>query len=258
MKKIGLLILLLCTALTLSAQNYRKSKDAVDSATRIVWLDANFNYQLPFGELAKTFRGNFNLGTSVNYKTTSNWTFNVRFNYMFGSRLSCDLRNILGPMVNDNGDILDGYGMKATLGVEGRYWTVGGGFGKIITVSKKYRNSGIWIQANFGTLSHKIHFTDNDHLIDQLDGDYKKGYDQRSAGFCMSQFIGYIHLGKRRVASFYGGIELTEMWTHTTREYNFVTGKTDKKNRFSGLLGVKVGWIVPLYEKKKTQTLYYR
>ena len=258
MKKIALLFVFLSILTASFAQlTKRLNKELVDSTTTIVWLEANFSYQLPVGYLAETFKGNFNIGTGFTYKTSKNWTWNINFNYMFGSKLSCGLRDVLGPMVNSNGDILDGYGMKATLGVEGRYWDLAAGFGKIFPVTKKMRNSGIWIQGNFGYLSHKIHFTDNDHLIDQLDGDYRKGYDRRSAGFYMSQFIGYIHLGKVRVASFYGGIEIYEMWTAPTRNWNFVTGATSSAKKFSALFGVKVGWIIPLYEKKRTEIYYY-
>ncbi|MCQ2285558.1 MAG: hypothetical protein MJZ76_01630 [Bacteroidales bacterium] len=259
MRKIRLLFLLLICATTGFAQHTKQlNKALVDSATNIVWLEANFSYQFPVGDLANTFKSNLNIGTGFTYKTARNWTWSVDFNYMFGSKLSCELKDVLGPMVNKNGDILDGYGMKATLGVEGRYWNLGAGFGKIFSVSKKMKNSGIWINAQFGYLSHKIHFTDNDHLIDQLDGDYKKGYDRRSGGFYMTQFIGYIHLGKLRVASFYGGIEIYEMWTVPTRSWNFVTGATSSEKKFSALLGVKVGWIIPLYEQKRTETYYYR
>ena len=239
-------------------RDYSRNKAAIDSATRICWLEANLSYQFPFGHLAETYKSNFNLGTGFTYKTAGNWTWNFSFNYMFGSALSCNISEVLGGIVNEHGDILDGYGLKGTLGTEGRYWNLGAGFGKIICVSKKMKNSGIWIQGSFGYLSHKIHFTDNDHLFDQLDGDYKKGYDRRESGFYMSQFIGYIHLGKLRVASFYGGFEIYEMWTVPTRSWNFVSGETGNAKKFSALLGVKVGWIIPLYEKKKTKTYYYR
>ncbi len=257
MKKIAFFLFFLSFSTLLWAQKGDK-KVQVDSATNILWTEANISYQFPFGELYKTFKPNFNLGTALTYKTAKNWSFNVRFNYMFGSNIRCDWKNILGNMVNSHGDIIDGYGMKATLHMEGRYWYVGGGVGKIIPLSPTKRNSGIWINADMGYFSHKIHFTDNDNLIDQLDGEYKKGYDQRSAGLGLTQFIGYLHLGKVRVASFYGGIEITEMWTVDSRNYNFVHGETSGKKKFSALLGIKVGWIVPLYEKKKTEIFYYR
>jgi len=257
MKKIAFISLFLIFSLSIFGQTTTR-KEKIDSATTLIWTEANFSYQFPFGELYKTFKPNFNLGTGFTCKTASNWSYHIRFNYLFGSGIRCDIKDILGNMVNSNGDVIDGYGMKATLDMEGRYWYLAAGFGKIIPVSSRMRNSGIWITADVGYFVHKIHFTDNDHLIDQLDGDYKKGYDQRSAGLCMTQFIGYLHLGKLRVASFYAGIEISEMWTAATRNYNFVYGPTTDEKKFSALLGIKVGWIVPLYEKKKTQTLYYR
>jgi len=257
MKKLLIIPLLLCCCSPIFAQTIDKKKQ-VDSTTTIVWTEANFSYQFPFGELYKTFKPNFNLGTGFTFKTAKNWSWHVRFNYLFGSNIRCDWKDILGAMVNSNGDIIDGYGMKATLLMEGRYWYLGGGVGKIIPVSQTKKNSGIWITVDAGYFVHKIHFTDNDHLIDQLDGEYKKGYDQRSAGLGLTQFIGYLHLGKVRVASFYGGVEFTEIWSVDTRNYNFVHGETTNNKKFSALIGLKVGWIVPLYEKKRREIFYYK
>ena len=231
----------------------------VDTSTTMVWASANFSYQIPFGKgyLATTFKHNLNIGANVVLKTASNWTFDAYFNYMFGSDLKCDPEEIFGDMINSNGDIIDGNGMKATIYPEGRYWSFGAGLGKIIPVSR-WKNSGIWIQNNFGYFGHKIQITDPDNLAHQIEQHtYRKGYDQRSGGFCMSQFIGYTFMRHKRVVSFYAGVEITEMWTKPNRNYVFVLGPTDALPRkFSGLISFKIGWNIPLYEKKLTTTLY--
>lgn len=236
-----------------------KDPNYVDTATTMIWTCANFSYQLPFGQgyLAKTFKSNMNVGTGVTLKTSSNWTWNAYFNYMFGGNLKCDPKDIFGDVINSNGDIIDGNGMKATIYPEGRYWTFGAGIGKIIPINR-WKNSGIWIQNNFGYFSHKIFITDPDNLTPQIEQEiYRKGYDQRSGGFSMSQFIGYLFMQKKRVISFYAGIEITEIWSKPNRNYVFVLGPAENLPRkFSGLISFKVGWNVPLYEKKKVTTLY--
>jgi len=237
------------------AQQYDDGKKYVDTATSMLWTGANFSYQLPAGALAKTFNGNFNIGTGFTYKTFHNWTWDLNFNYFFGANID-DSYSVLGNMVNSNGDIIDGNGLKATIYLEGRYWNLGVGVGKVIPVNR-WKNSGIWIHTGFGFFQHKIHISDPDNQVSQLLGNYKKGYDQRSSGFCMSQFVGYLFMQKRRVASFYAGVEITELWTKPDRNYIFVIGPTNNiPYKFSALFGLKIGWIVPLYEKKKVTTFY--
>lgn len=235
-----------------------KSKSYVDTTARMVWTGVNISGQIPVGALRETFKANLSVGTGVTYKTQTNWTFDVNFNYMFGGNLRDTTYSFLGSMLNDDGIIYDGNGMKATIYTEGRYWYVGAGIGKIIPVDR-WKNSGIWLHFGAGYFGHKIRINDYDHQVPQLDGDYLKGYDHRSSGFAMNQFIGYLFMQKNRVLSFYGGIEIFESWTKPNRNYIFNEGPTENMPyKFSGLISLKIGWVVPLYEKKETVTFYYR
>jgi hypothetical protein len=93
--------------------------------------------------------------------------------------------------------------------------------------------------------------------VPMLRGEYKKAYDRRSTGFHMSQSVGYLFIQRIRVASFYVGLEFHEMWTKPDRNYILGVGPTDEiKTKFSGLIGIKAAWIIPLYEKKKVSTFY--
>lgn len=254
-KKIFILIIFcLITHFSFAQHGYTDEK-YIDTATSMVWTEANFSFQFPAGHLADLFSNNYNIGTGFTYKTASNWTWSVKFNYLFGSNID-NATSVLGDIVNSNGDVIDGNGLKATIYMEGRYWTLGAGFGKIIPVNR-WKNSGIWLQGGFGFFQHKIHFTDPDSQVAQFLGNYKKGYDQRSSGFYMSQFVGYLFMQKRRIASFYAGVEIYEMWTKPDRNYIFTQGPTENMPyKFSALLGLKIGWIVPLYEKKRVTTFY--
>ena len=257
--------LLLSLSTPLHAQDNEKIE--VDTATNMIWTGANFGYQFPFGKLSQTFKGNLNLGTGFTFKTASNWTWSANFNYMFGAKLnhtdseSMDfMHTLFGSAFDSHGQVFDLAGLASTIYFEGRYWNISAGFGKLIPVSKKWRNSGIWIHTSLGFLRHKI-FIDipdpSSNVIPAFYEDYQKGYDRRSSGFYMSQFIGYLFMQKVRVASFYAGVEIYEIWTKPDRNYIFNVGPTeDMKNEFSALLGFKIGWVVPLYEKKKTIKYY--
>ena len=122
----------------------------------------------------------------------------------------------------------------------------------------RWKNSGIRLYVDFGIAQHKIHMgSQAADYVPMLRGNYKKAYDRRSTGFHMSQSIGYLFIQRVRVASFYAGLEFHEMWTKPDRNYILGVGPTEgTKVKFSGLIGIKVAWIIPLYEKKKVSTFY--
>lgn len=268
--KIGaLLYFLLFLCLTSDAQMKEPLKKTdIDTSTHMLWISAEFGYHFPTGKLAQTFNGNFNLGAGFTYKTASNWTWSANFHYMFGAKLRGDNINFYKDLFGDipfyftseSIKVIDGTGFASDIYFEGRYWNVSAGLGKIIPVSKKWRNSGIWIHASFGLMQHKIFInipdpSNND--IPHFRDEYSKGYDRHSSGFYMSQFIGFLFMQKVRVASFYAGIEIYEMWTKPDRSYIFTVGSTtNTTSEFSALLGFKVGWIIPIFEKKKTINFY--
>ena len=101
-KKILLFLLISLTiGTTASAQEYyRRNTKYVDTATFMVWAAPAFSMQFPFGNgyLASTFNYNFCIGLDVTMKTQSNWTFDVGFNYMFGSTIRKQVPQILGSM----------------------------------------------------------------------------------------------------------------------------------------------------------------
>ncbi len=258
---IGLLLLCLLPGALHSQSYYRtdfRNKNYVDTAAIMIWAGVNLGGQIPIGLLHDWFKPNLSVGVDLTFKTKSNWTFDIAMNYMFGGNLRDTSYAFLGSLYQ-NHIIYDGNGYAASgLSMEGRYWFFGAGVGKIIPVNR-WKNSGIWIKMNMGYFGHKIRINDYDHQIPQFDGDYKKGYDHLSAGFAMNQFIGYLFIQKNRVLSFYGGIEFYEIWSKPSRNYIFNEGPTaGSKNKFSSLIGLRIGWNIPLYEKKSVTTFYTR
>lgn len=235
------------------------SKDYVDTGANMIWLDAHMSYMLPVGHLATMFKGNFGVGPGFTFKSKKNWTVGFHVDYMFNANLK-DPTFFNGTLANSDGTVIDGNGLVSQGGImaEGRYWTVQADFGKIIPVDR-WQNSGIWIKLGAGYFSHRLRLDDYSNQYPQLDDNYAKGYDRRSGGFVLNQFIGYQFVRKNRMLNFFIGLEFHEMWTRPNRNYVFFEGPTkDMKSQFSGLIGLKAGWNIPLYEKKTTTTFYYR
>ena len=235
------------------------SKDYVDTAAPMIWLDAHFAYHFPLGDLRTMFKNNFAVGPGFTFKSASNWTVGFHFDYMFGANMR-DPHFFNGTLANNDGIVIDGNGLVSQGGItaEGRYWTAQADFGKIIPVNR-WKNSGIWLRLGAGYFSHRLRLDDFGNQYPQLEGNYAKGYDRRSGGFVLNQFVGYQFVRKNRMLNFYIGLEFHEMWTKPNRNYVFYEGPTDDmKAKFSGMVGFKAGWNIPLYERKTTTTFYYR
>lgn len=242
-----------------SYQTDFSSKDYIDTAAPMIWLDAHLAYHFPLGDLRTYFKSNFAVGPGFTFKSASNWTVGFHLDYMFSANLR-DSAYFNGTLANDNGVVIDGNGLVSPGGItaEGRYWTVQADFGKIIPVDR-WKNSGVWLRLGLGYFSHRIRVNDFSNQFPQLDGNYAKGYDRRSGGFVLNQFVGYQFVRKNRMLNFFVGLEFHEMWTKPNRNYIFFEGPTaDMPYKFSGLIGIKAGWNIPLYEKKTTTTFYYR
>ena len=90
-----------------------------------------------------------------------------------------------------------------------------------------------------------------------LNEDYKKGYDRLTNGFYLSQFIGYTFLDVRKRVNFYVGVEVNEAFTQNRRSWNYDMNLKDDATRNDILLGIKVGWILPIYFTPTEKYYYY-
>lgn len=266
MKKVKSVVLLMFLLPSmLLGQALKPSKDFVDSSATMVWLAVSMSAQFPFGAkdniftIPSLFKINGSVGVDCMVKTTRNWTFGVKGNYCFGGAMRD--KTVLDNLKDHNGYIYNSDGSNNETVVEdeleGRYWYVSAGFGNVIPVNR-WKNSGIWLYADFGIVQHKIYMGSQvADYVPMMRGNYKKAYDRRSTGFHMSQSVGYLFIQRKRVASFYVGLEVHEMWTKPDRNYILGVGPTENmKAEFSGLIGIKAAWIIPLYEKKRVETYY--
>ncbi len=226
----------------------------IDTAITVPLVAVHLSAQLPYGDMASRYGTNLNAGGSFLIKTSSNWLFGLESGYLFGRNVKED---VTSQMKNDQGFIIDNEGFPADLRITQRgitFQLVGGRVFKFLSVNP---NSGPLLMLGAGFMQHHIKLYDAQQRIAAVEGDLVKGYDRLSAGFCLSQFVGYLYLSKNRYANFYAGLEFYHGFTRSVRGFNYDKGLPDTSRRMDGLAGFRFGWILPLYKKKPNEFYYY-
>jgi hypothetical protein len=142
----------------------------------------------------------------------------------------------------------DGSKPSVSLGMRGM--ALMGIGGKIIPLGKKpNRNSGLLVTLGLGYIQHRISIDVRGDLTPQASGEYTKGYDRLTDGVAISQFVGYMFLGNNRKVNFMVGLEAMEGFTKNRRGYNYDTFQADTGDKFDVFIGLKAGWIFPIYGK---------
>jgi hypothetical protein len=230
-----------------------------DSAGLFVMLNPNFTYNIVMADLKKDFGNNLAIGTDIGIKMKSNWSIDFGFKYYFGGKVSQTLIDSTFKYLTVDGHFISNTG-AATGEIEVEFRGVSFHLqgGKIIPVTKRYRNSGIWIKAGVGVTQHFMNIKNPENRVYFLDKEYRKGYDKLTIGFSLYQFIGYAHMNQRNLFCIYGGIEFMENFAKRQREYDFSLMRKDDGKRFETMIGFKIGWIIPLYRHNPNTVFYYR
>jgi len=254
MKKIHIIALLLVSLF--AVKPVFSQSHAQDSSILIPSISIHYAYQFPGGDLANRFGNNHNVGGAFTLKFKSNIFLGVDFSYLFGT----DVKNKDSYFKNirtDHGYVIDGNGQYAEIHFFER------GFQTYVYAGYQFHflapnpNSGPFIQAGVGFMQHYVRIENPGNAASQIVGDYVKLYDRLSNGFSTSQTIGYRFMGKRNLANFHIGFELTQAWTQSRRSYNADDMRKNTDTHLDLLYGIKVGWIIPLYGRAPKDYYYY-
>lgn len=243
--------LLLCLSQTATAQTV---KNVEDSTISITMFDIGYAYQIPGADLAKRFGNNSALSLGMQYKIKSNWIFGLHGSFIFGDNIRED--TILKNLSTSNNQIITNVGTYAEVYQYQRGYTLTATIGKIIPAWGPNKNTGIILSAGVGFINHKIRFEVADNNVYPLGGDYKTGYDRKTNGLCLTQFVGYRYMGNRRLLNFFAGFEFIQGFTQNRRAYNFDLMGPDHSKRLDLLYGIKVGWVLPIY-RRDAGTYFY-
>ncbi len=217
-------------------------------------IGANGTFDIPGADMAKRFGLSYRLGPSLLYKTTDNWMFGAKCDWLFGNKIKEP--GLMSNIVDSQGFFITNQGSRQSVEVLERGWAIGLMAGKIFPVSKANPNSGILLLTGVGFLQHKINIYDADKIVTQLSGDYRKGYDRLTNGIYIEQFAGYNHFDRKGYFNFHIGLNLMAGFTKGRRDYLYDVRRPDNQSRLDILYGVRGGWYVPLF-RKKSEEVYF-
>ncbi len=209
-------------------------------------FSASYAFQLPGGDLAKRFGPNSNAGASAWYKTDRNFFYNVSWSYIFGQQLTST--TIFDSIATVDGFVIDREGKYADVRIFERGFTLGVNAGKLFPMLGPNPNCGLLTTVGLGWIQHKYRIYDNGARTPQLSKEYLKGYDRLTGGLAVTEFVGYWFMSNNRFVNFYAGIEATQGFTKSLRSWDYTLMKADTERRMDLLWGVRVGWVIPIYQ----------
>lgn len=220
-----------------------------------LYLSFEYGGQIPLADMKDRFGANFNLGTQFEVlHIRSRWLAGVKAYYMFGGTVKED---VISSLRTSEGEIIGNDGGPAIILLRERGLFIGPYIGKLINLDRDKPDTGLKFQLGLGVLQHQVRIQDDSRTIEQLNGDYRKGYDRLSNGAAGYVFAGYQHLDPNKRINFLVGFDLTFGNTQSRRDYDFNLMRRETEKRMDALVGFRLGWILPITTGIAPESIYY-
>jgi hypothetical protein len=232
----------------------KKKKNRIEADNAVI-ICLNYNGQFPFGVVAQRFGFNSIFSAELLYKTKYNWLIGANGGLLYGTRIKQDY--VLNNIANPAGQFVTQYNDVTSINLGEQGFNIQATFGKIIPLGKKYPNSGILLMTGFGMLQYKISINVRATELPQVSPEYKKGYDRLSNGPVISQFVGATFMARRKYFCGYAGAQFDLAYTADRRPYDFYLMAPLKDPGAAMFLGIKIGYIIPIFLQASEKEYYY-
>lgn len=224
-------------------------------------LNGNGGIDMPGADMAKRFGSSFRLGPAVMYKTSSNWLFGAKFDFIIGKNVTEDslminIRDKYATYSHNLYEFINNDGQRIGVPVYERGYAVGAMAGKIFPLAALHPDNGITILTTAGIMQHRIDIYDKDKSVMSIRGQYLKGYDRLSNGAFVEQYVGYSYFANNKLINFTIGLDFLAGFTQGRRDYLFDVMRPDNAKRLDILYGIRAGWFIPIF-KKKSEDLFF-
>ena len=246
---ISIVCCLLSIVYSADAQNIK------DSSLFIPMVKFSYSGMWSGGDMAKRFGFGSVVSLNFSIKTKRNLFFGGEGSFIFGDNVN--ETGILDSLMTTSGFIINQSGNPATVRIYERGFTASLHIGKLFSIGKHSKNSGVLVYAGPTYLWHWISIDDIGHQSPQLVDEYLKGYDRFTGGFGIHEFIGYTYFGSNRIINFFAGFDFTQAFTKSLRSYDYDLMRPDTQNRVDLLSGFRIGWILPLYRATPDEFYYH-
>lgn len=230
--------------------------DLLNEKQGFPYFHISYSYQVPGHDLAKRFGHNSGISGGFLYKTRSNFAFGIETGFLFSENIKNESQ-YLQHISTEDGFVISEAGKFGAIFLHQRGFYFGGRIGRIFPIIGPNPNSGLMIMAGAGMLQHQIRFDIEENNVPQLRGDYLRGYDRLTNGPSINQYIGFINFDNNRVINFHAGFEFIQAWTQSRRPYDFDRMQPDRQNRFETIWSIRIGWMVPIYQRTGETHFYF-
>lgn len=245
-----LFILMLLPFLAVAQRNVK------DSVIATPYCAIHYGINQTYGDLSERFGILNHIGGLASWKTSRNLVLGFEGNFIFGSQVKT--KDLFANLVDANGNIYDESGEVGLVVVNARGFNIDATIGKVFPILSPNENSGLFVHGGIGYIQHKIRVETQEQYIPTLETVYRKGYDRYTTGFNFHEFVGYSFLANQGVVNFYGGFYFSQGLTKNRREVFFDQPDTPVPTnwRLDGQMGIKLGWFIPVYERKPKEFYY--
>lgn len=226
-----------------------------DSAAAIPMFQIMGGLQKAEADLVTRFGTNGFAGGGFLMKSKSGFMYGIDGIFQFGNQIKDTA--LLDHLMSNAGFIISEDGMAMDVFVYQRGFQFMAKAGYMFPVLQVNPNSGPFILAGAGFWQHRVRLEMKYGETPSLSPAYRKGYDRLTNGFAINQLVGYQFLSQKRLVNFFIAAEVTEGFLQGRRDVIFDTGQPGNLKRFDMTWGVRLGWSIPIYERKKSSSRYY-
>ncbi len=247
-----LLLLLLSLPLFLSAQGLAGERNA----DRGLLINISYGPIFPAGDLSSRFGRGYALGGGLDYLLKGK---NLQIGFMgqfgFGNTVKED---VVANLRANAGFVIGNQRSPADIQLRQRQLFLAPRIGYTFPLGGENSRAGIKVTTAVGYLAHWIRVQpDAVQEVIQVEGDRRAGYDRLTGGPAVYQFLGYQQLALNRRLNFYLGGELTAGFTKSRRAFDVTNARpADQSGRTDLVLGVRAGFILPLYFGEGREIFY--